>query len=45
MLRDSYIFGYYMPEGVNVNLFEYIQGELEGNTGRLEQLLEGKIIK
>eukprot|EP01091_Cochliopodium_minus_P003229 TRINITY_DN1306_c0_g1_i1.p1 TRINITY_DN1306_c0_g1~~TRINITY_DN1306_c0_g1_i1.p1 ORF type:complete len:517 (-),score=130.26 TRINITY_DN1306_c0_g1_i1:55-1383(-) len=41
MLKDSYIFGYYIPENVNIQLFEYIQGELESNTGRLEYYLEG----
>jgi len=41
MLRDTYIFGYYLPKGVNPQLFEYIQGELESNTEKLTSFLEG----
>jgi hypothetical protein len=41
MLRDTYIFGYFLPQGVNPQLFEFIQGELESNTEKLTSFLEG----
>ena len=41
MLRDTYIFGYYLPKGVNPQLFQYIQAELESNTEKLTAFLEG----
>jgi len=41
MLRDTYIFGFYLPKGVNPQLFEFIQSELESNTEKLTAFLEG----
>jgi len=41
MLRDTYIFGFYLPKGVNPQLFEFIQAELESNTEKLTAFLEG----
>ena len=40
-MRDTYIFGYFIPTGVNPQLFEFIQGELESNTEKLTSFLEG----
>jgi len=41
MLRDTYIFGFYLTKGVNPQLFEFIQSELESNTEKLTGFLEG----
>lgn len=32
MLKWTYVYGYYLPESVNRELFEYLQGDLEAET-------------
>jgi ariadne-1 len=39
MLKYSYIYSYYMPEGVAKNLFEYLQQALENTTEDLSAML------
>eukprot|EP01105_Mastigella_eilhardi_P007734 TRINITY_DN193_c0_g1_i4.p1 TRINITY_DN193_c0_g1~~TRINITY_DN193_c0_g1_i4.p1 ORF type:complete len:532 (+),score=148.65 TRINITY_DN193_c0_g1_i4:1459-3054(+) len=41
VLKNSYVYSYYMPEGVNTrNLFELLQSDLEKCTEQLSELLE-----
>jgi hypothetical protein len=39
-LKYSYALGYFMPDGPEKNLFEFLQGELEVYTERLSEFLE-----
>jgi hypothetical protein len=32
MLKWTYVYGYYLPEHVNRDLFEYLQADLEAGT-------------
>eukprot|EP00029_Vermamoeba_vermiformis_P000961 TRINITY_DN1112_c0_g1_i1.p1 TRINITY_DN1112_c0_g1~~TRINITY_DN1112_c0_g1_i1.p1 ORF type:complete len:525 (-),score=178.59 TRINITY_DN1112_c0_g1_i1:119-1537(-) len=42
MLKWTYVYGYFLPEHVNRDLFEYLQADLESATERLSGLLEAK---
>jgi ariadne-1 len=42
MLKWTYVYGYYLPEHVNRDLFEYLQADLEAGTERLSGLLEAR---
>jgi hypothetical protein len=42
VLKDTYVYGYFLPEHVNRALFEFHQGELERNTELLSGLVEQK---
>ncbi|EFA78711.1 ubiquitin-protein ligase [Heterostelium album PN500] len=39
-LKYTYVFGFYLPEGAEKNLFEYLQSDLERTTEKLSGLLE-----
>jgi ariadne-1 len=40
MLKYTYIFGFYLPDHVNRDVFEYLQSDLEKGTEKLSELLE-----
>ena len=40
ILKNSYIFGYYLESGKEKQLFEYLQQDLEKNADHLHELLE-----
>lgn len=40
MLKYTYVFAFYLGDGPEKNLFEYLQQELEGTTEKLSELLE-----
>eukprot|EP01121_Diplochlamys_sp_Union-15-3_P013423 TRINITY_DN4163_c0_g1_i3.p1 TRINITY_DN4163_c0_g1~~TRINITY_DN4163_c0_g1_i3.p1 ORF type:complete len:131 (-),score=25.08 TRINITY_DN4163_c0_g1_i3:189-581(-) len=40
MLKWTYVYGYYLPENINRDLFEYLQADLESGTEKLSLLLE-----
>jgi ariadne-1 len=42
MLKWTYVYGYFLPDQVNRDLFEYLQADLESATERLSGLLEDK---
>lgn len=42
MLKFTYVYGYYLPETTNRDIFEYLQADLEAGVERLSQLLEAK---
>ena len=42
ILAVSYVMGYFLPEGTNVELFESHQGFMEEATEKLSQVLEDK---
>jgi ariadne-1 len=42
MLKWTYVYGYYLPDSVNRDLFEWLQGDLESETEKLSGLLEAK---
>jgi ariadne-1 len=42
MLKWTYVYGYYLPDAVNRDLFEWLQGDLEAETEKLSGLLEAK---
>eukprot|EP01092_Planopodium_desertum_P004879 TRINITY_DN206_c0_g1_i3.p2 TRINITY_DN206_c0_g1~~TRINITY_DN206_c0_g1_i3.p2 ORF type:complete len:135 (-),score=7.55 TRINITY_DN206_c0_g1_i3:85-489(-) len=42
ILKTTYIFGYYLPEKVNQELFEFLQANLESTLEQLSEILEGK---
>lgn len=42
MLKWTYVYGYFLPDQVNRDLFEYLQADLEGATEKLSALLEAK---
>ena len=42
MLKWTYVYGYFLPDHVNRDLFEYLQADLESATERLSGLLEAK---
>mmetsp|Transcript_3584 Transcript_3584/g.3960 ORF Transcript_3584/g.3960 Transcript_3584/m.3960 type:complete len:523 (-) Transcript_3584:184-1752(-) len=42
VLKWTYVYGYFLPDQVNRELFEYLQGELEEGTEKLSELLEAK---
>lgn len=44
-LKWTYVFAYYMDDGPEKNLFEYLQEDLERNTEKLSEILEGPIEK
>ncbi|KYQ88963.1 ubiquitin-protein ligase (E3) [Tieghemostelium lacteum] len=39
-LKYTYVFGFYLPDGAEKNLFEYLQNDLEKTTEHLSGLLE-----
>jgi len=41
MLKYTYAYGYFLPDHVNRDLFEYLQSDLEAGTEKLSGLLEG----
>jgi len=42
MLKYTYVYGYYLPETTNRDIFEYLQADLESGVERLSSLLESK---
>lgn len=42
MLKWTYVYGYYLPDSVNRDLFEWLQSDLEAETEKLSGLLEAK---
>lgn len=40
VLRDTYVYGFFLPEYVNRELFEFIQGQLEQKVEELSGLIE-----
>ncbi len=42
VLRDTYIYGFFLPDYVNRELFEFLQGQLESKVEELSGLLEAK---
>lgn len=42
VLRDTYVFGYFLPDDVNRALFEHLQAQLESQTEQLSALIEQK---
>jgi ariadne-1 len=42
MLKWTYVYGYFLPETTNRDIFEYLQSDLEAGVERLSQLLEAK---
>jgi len=44
-LKYTYVYGYYLDEGPEKNLFEYLQEELERTTELLSEILESPIEK
>lgn len=42
VLKDTYVYGYFLPESVNRALFEHLQGQLEAKTEELSGLIEKK---
>jgi ariadne-1 len=45
VLKYTYIYGYYMDDGPEKNLFEYLQEDLERVTEHLSGILEGPVEK
>lgn len=39
-LKNTYIYGYYLPDHVHRSIFEFLQGDLESGVERLSSLLE-----
>jgi len=44
-LKYTYVYGYYLDEGPEKNLFEFVQEELEKTTEKLSEILEAPIDK
>lgn len=42
ILKNTYVYGYYLPPHVNREIFEYLQAELEEKTEKLSQILENE---
>ncbi len=42
VLKDTYVYGYFLPDHVNRALFEFLQAELQQNTELLSSLVEAK---
>ena len=42
VLKDTYVYGYFLPKDVNRELFEFLQGQLESKTEELSGLIEQK---
>lgn len=42
VLRDTYIYGFFLPDYVNRELFEFLQGQLEAKVEELSGLVENK---
>lgn len=42
VLKDTYVYGYFLPNSVNRELFEFLQGQLESKTEELSGLIEQK---
>jgi len=42
MLKFTYVYGFYLPDHVNRDIFEYLQADLEASVERLSGLLEAK---
>lgn len=42
VLRDTYVYGYFLPDFVNRELFEFLQGQLESKVEELSGLIEKK---
>ena len=42
VLRDTYVYGFFLPDDVNRALFEHLQGQLETKTEQLSGLVEQK---
>ena len=42
VLRDTYVYGYFLPDDVNRALFEHLQSQLEQQTEQLSALIEQK---
>eukprot|EP01126_Amoeba_proteus_P034068 TRINITY_DN3377_c0_g2_i13.p1 TRINITY_DN3377_c0_g2~~TRINITY_DN3377_c0_g2_i13.p1 ORF type:complete len:369 (+),score=83.53 TRINITY_DN3377_c0_g2_i13:624-1730(+) len=45
MLKYTYVYGFYLPQHTNREIFEYLQADLESGVERLSGLLEAKVNK